>query len=95
MSLALRDVRFLSTFLLDDAGDWKLAVERYAQERRTYHQRLLRVERWLTRLLFATGASADALRARAMPRLHELGVDLVGLGPDSASDDQTERALFA
>jgi hypothetical protein len=32
---------------------------------------------------------------RALPRTVELGVDVIGLGPDSRTDEDTERALFA
>jgi 2-polyprenyl-6-methoxyphenol hydroxylase-like FAD-dependent oxidoreductase len=94
MSLALRDARCLSEHLAE-GDDWQLAAAHYARERSRYHAALLRIEAWLQRILFTTGAAADALRAVAMPRLAALGVDIVGIGPDGASDGETERQLFA
>jgi hypothetical protein len=32
---------------------------------------------------------------RAMPRLADLGVDIIGAGPDNRSDEDTRRALFS
>jgi hypothetical protein len=49
----------------------------------------------MTEILYVAGPEADALRMRALPRIGELGVDLVGTGPDSRSDETTRAALFA
>jgi len=54
-----------------------------------------RIEGWLTELLYGLGAGAEALRARALARVTELGVDMIGAGPDSRSDEDTRRALFS
>lgn len=36
----------------------------------------------------------DALRAATFPRLAELGIDLIGRGPDSATGADVEARLF-
>jgi len=94
LSLALRDVRVLADHLRASTN-WNAAAHAYARERARYYRDLLRIEGWLTELLFGIGPDADALRARALPRVMELGVDLIGAGPDSRSDEDTQRALFS
>lgn len=94
-SLALRDVRHLIEAARECRYDWQLAASRYIQQRRGYHASLLRIESWLSRILFTPSPQGDAIRAAAFPRLEQLGVDLIGLGPDSSSDDATEAQLFA
>lgn len=94
LSLALRDARVLSE-QLRASDDWNAAIHAYADARSAYYAALLRLERWMTEILYVSGPEADALRMRAMPRLEELGVDLVGMGPDSRADEATGAALFA
>ena len=93
LSLALRDARCLAECLARD-GDVSVATADYARQRATYHRALRRIEGWLTRVLYETGPGADALRASALPRVDELGVDVIGAGPDSPCDDETERRIF-
>ncbi|MGD8863742.1 MAG: NAD(P)/FAD-dependent oxidoreductase [Myxococcales bacterium] len=93
-SLALRDARTLAE-QLRECDDWQLAAARHAEQRRGYHAALLRLEGWLTRILFTPGAEGDALRSVTMPRLAELGIDLIGSGPDCPADAATEALLFA
>jgi 2-polyprenyl-6-methoxyphenol hydroxylase-like FAD-dependent oxidoreductase len=95
MSLALRDARCLAEELHETPSAWSLAAARYTKRRRQYHNALLRLESWLLRLLFTTGREVDALRAAAFARMPQLGLDLVGIGPDGPIDDRTEQALFA
>jgi 2-polyprenyl-6-methoxyphenol hydroxylase-like FAD-dependent oxidoreductase len=94
-SLALRDVRNLIDQARECHGDWQLAAAKYIRERRRYHAALLRVESWLSRMLFTPSPEGDAMRAATLPRREQLGVDLIGAGPDSACDDATEAQLFA
>jgi 2-polyprenyl-6-methoxyphenol hydroxylase-like FAD-dependent oxidoreductase len=93
-SLALRDVRTLIE-QWRGCGDWQLAAAGYIRERRAYHAALLRIESWLSRILFTPSPQGDALRTLTLPRLQRLGVDLVGAGPDAPSDEATEAELFA
>jgi menaquinone-9 beta-reductase len=94
-SLALRDARFFVEHWRACGGDWQLAAARYAEDRRAYHVALLRIEAWLTRILYTQGPAGDALRAATFPRLAELGIDLIGRGPDSPTDAAAEARLFA
>lgn len=93
-SLAMRDARVLLEHWRA-SGDWQRAAAAYVRERRAYHAALLRVESWLSRILFTPSPDGDAIRAVTLPRLAQLGVDLVGMGPDSRADDETEAQLFA
>jgi menaquinone-9 beta-reductase len=93
-SLALRDVRTLIEAWREHR-DLQLAAASYARQRAVYHASLLRLEAWLTRILYTPSPGGDALRAAAGPRLPELGIDLIGVGPDSPSDPATEARLFA
>jgi 2-polyprenyl-6-methoxyphenol hydroxylase-like FAD-dependent oxidoreductase len=92
-SLALRDVKTLLDAFCE-CHDWQLSAARYIAERRAYHASLLRVEAWMTRILFTPSPEGDILRLATGPRLPQLGVDLFGAGPDSPSDAATEARLF-
>ena len=92
-SMVLRDVRTLLE-AWHASRDWQLAAAQYADRRRAYHASMLRVEAWMTRILFTPGPEGDALRAATGPRLAQLGIDLFGAGPDSPSDAATEARLF-
>jgi menaquinone-9 beta-reductase len=94
-SMALRDTRVFVEHWRTCGGDWQLAAARYAEDRRTYHAAQLRIEAWLTRILYTQGPAGDALRGATLPRLAELGIDLIGRGPDSPTDDDAEARLFA
>jgi 2-polyprenyl-6-methoxyphenol hydroxylase-like FAD-dependent oxidoreductase len=92
-SLALRDVRTLFD-AFRETGSWQLSAARYVEQRRAYHAALLRVEAWMTRILFTPSPAGDMLRMATGPRLDQLGIDLFGAGPDSPSDAATEAKLF-
>jgi 2-polyprenyl-6-methoxyphenol hydroxylase-like FAD-dependent oxidoreductase len=94
-SLALRDARVWNEQWRACGGDLQLAAARYLAERRAYHRSLLRAESWLTRILYTLGPEGDALRAVSFTRVPELGIDLIGAGPESPTDDATEARLFA
>jgi 2-polyprenyl-6-methoxyphenol hydroxylase-like FAD-dependent oxidoreductase len=94
MSLALRDARSLSDLVIDSDHP-QAAIKVFVLQRHDYYERLLRLEAWMTRLLYETGPAADSKRFTGLGRLAELGIDVVGAGPDSNLDDETERALFA
>jgi hypothetical protein len=72
-----------------------LAAADYAEQRRRYDASLLKLEAWMTRILFTPGAHGDVLRAATLPRLLPPGIDLIGAGPDSPTDPATETRLFA
>jgi 2-polyprenyl-6-methoxyphenol hydroxylase-like FAD-dependent oxidoreductase len=93
LSMALRDARCLSERIA--GGDLQLSAAGFAHERSAYHAALLRVESWLRRILYDTGADPAELRAAALARLGPLGIDLIGLGPDTPSHSDIEAALFA
>lgn len=94
LSLGFMDARSLSERLLE-TPDWDAAAARHAQDRRDYVTRLRTLERWLTRLYYTPGDAAAELRLRASARLGALGIDLVGSGPASPTDAETEAQLFA
>jgi len=93
LSLSLRDVRTLRDRLLA-SDDWDTAGHAYAAEHDRYYAALHRLERWRT-ALYEIGPEADARRARVLPRLATTAPgcfpDLVGLGPDGPSDEDTLR----
>jgi hypothetical protein len=94
LSLTLRDSRVLRDELLS-TDDWDAATTRFAERHREYYGALHRLESWVTRLFFDFGPEADVARVRALPKLmFGGGPDLVGLGPDSPSDEAARRELF-
>jgi menaquinone-9 beta-reductase len=94
-SLALRDARVWIEERRACGADLQLAAAQYLARRRAYHRSLLRAESWLTRILYTVGPEGDALRAAAFARVAELGIDVIGAGPDSPTDDAVEARLFA
>jgi 2-polyprenyl-6-methoxyphenol hydroxylase-like FAD-dependent oxidoreductase len=94
-SLALRDARVWTDEWRACGGDLQLAAAGYLAQRRVYHRSLLRAEAWLTRILYTPSPEGDALRAASFGRISELGIDLIGSGPDSPTDDAVEARLFA
>jgi 2-polyprenyl-6-methoxyphenol hydroxylase-like FAD-dependent oxidoreductase len=93
LSLALLDIRTLID-QLDRDVDFSEAARRYERERSRYYGKLLRLESWGGRILYGMGTSDDAPLLALMPRLRELGVDIVGAGPYCRIEDDTERLLF-
>jgi 2-polyprenyl-6-methoxyphenol hydroxylase-like FAD-dependent oxidoreductase len=96
LSLTLRDVRVLKDRLLAEQ-DWSAAARRYAEEHRRYYASLHRIHGWFRDLWFGAGAEANALRARALPRIAEDPTripDFLALGPEAPSDDSARRRLF-
>jgi 2-polyprenyl-6-methoxyphenol hydroxylase-like FAD-dependent oxidoreductase len=96
LSLTLRDVRVLKDHLLAEQ-DWGAAAWRYAEEHRRYYACLHRIHGWFRDLWFGAGAEADALRARALPRIAEDPTripDFLACGPEAPSDDSARRCLF-
>lgn len=89
LSLAFADVRCLSEQLRQVADPHRAAAA-YASERSRYYGTLARIERVLHRALYAPDPSPlYAMRVTAS------GIDLIGLGPEWAADEATERDLFA
>jgi 2-polyprenyl-6-methoxyphenol hydroxylase-like FAD-dependent oxidoreductase len=96
LSLTLRDVRVLTDHLLAEP-DWSAAARRYAEEHRRYYASLHRIHGWFRDLWFAAGPEANALRARALPRIAGDPTripDFLGCGPEAPSDDDARRRLF-
>ncbi len=96
LSLTLRDVRVLRDRLLA-SEDWAAAARSYAEEHDRYYGALHRIEGWLTELVYELGPEADARRDRVLP-LHaeerDRRPDLLGLGPESPSDEAARRRFF-
>jgi 2-polyprenyl-6-methoxyphenol hydroxylase-like FAD-dependent oxidoreductase len=93
LSLALLDARTLFEQLSGDV-DFAQAARRYERERTQYYEKLLRLESWGGRILYGVACPDDAPLLAKLPRLRELGVDIIGAGPYCRIDDDTERQLF-
>lgn len=96
VALTLRDARVLVEELTA-SDDWPSAAAAYAREHDRYYAALHRLVDWLTRVYRTTGPEADALRRRAFPLLAADGSrvpDVLGLGPESPSDDSARRLFF-
>jgi len=95
MSLGLRDARVLAEHLL--AGDdWAAAGHEYAVQHDSYFGAIHRIEQWMTEVFLSLGAEADSRRSKAMSRIMKdpsRMPDVVGLGPESPSDELA-RARF-
>ena len=93
MGLTLHDVRTLHDLLLS-SDDWDAAGRAYAAEHDRFYGNLHRLEKWRAALC-EIGPEADARRARVFPKLAAAAPgsapDLLGLGPDWASDEATLR----
>jgi len=96
LSLTLRDVRVLRDHLLAN-DDWEAAGHAYAREHDWHYGVIHDVIRWLCTLILHQGPQADALRARALPRI---AMDLTRIpdhqfsGPDLPFDDSVRKRLF-
>jgi menaquinone-9 beta-reductase len=96
LSLTLRDVRVLRDRLLE-TEDWGAAADAYATEHNLYAENLRRIHGWFRELFHGIGAEADALRARALPRIAEDPsriVDFIGCGPEAPSAEAARRRFF-
>ena len=77
--------------------DWCAAAEAYAEEHDRYFHALRRIHGWYGDLWYRGGADADALRARALPRIAEDSsrlVDFIALGPEAPSDEAARSRMF-
>jgi menaquinone-9 beta-reductase len=96
LSLTLRDVRVLRD-RLSEARDYAEAAQAYATEHDRYYSRLHRIHGWFRDLWFGAGADAEALRARALPRIGEDPSripDFIALGPEAPSDEPARRRML-
>jgi 2-polyprenyl-6-methoxyphenol hydroxylase-like FAD-dependent oxidoreductase len=93
LSLALLDARTLIEQLTGNV-DFAEGARRYERERASYYGKLLRLESWGGRIFYGVSSSDDAPLLGMLPRLQELGIDIVGAGPYCSIDDETERFLF-
>jgi len=93
---ACRDARVL-TDLLRENQDWAAACHAYAQAHDQYFTNLREADNCMRELLIDRGPQADALRARALPRVAQ-GIaqmpDQGFCGPDKAFDEEDRRRLF-
>jgi 2-polyprenyl-6-methoxyphenol hydroxylase-like FAD-dependent oxidoreductase len=95
LSLSLRDVRVLRDHLLAQS-DWDAAARAYAVEHDRYYTALHRVVGWWRDFFYGVGPEAEAIRARALPKIAKdpsRVPDIVGLGPD-APHDEAARCRF-
>jgi 2-polyprenyl-6-methoxyphenol hydroxylase-like FAD-dependent oxidoreductase len=96
LSLTCRDARVL-TDLLRENRDWAAACNTYAQAHDQYFTNLREADNCMRELLIDRGPQADALRARALPRVAQ-GIaqmpDQGFCGPDKPFDEADRRRLF-
>jgi 2-polyprenyl-6-methoxyphenol hydroxylase-like FAD-dependent oxidoreductase len=96
LSLTCRDARVL-TDLLRENRDWAAACHAYAQAHDQYFTNLREADNCMRELLIDRGPQADALRARALPRVAQ-GIaqmpDQGFCGPDKPFDEADRRRLF-
>jgi 2-polyprenyl-6-methoxyphenol hydroxylase-like FAD-dependent oxidoreductase len=96
LSLTCRDARVL-TDLLRENQDWAAACDAYAQAHDQYFTNLREADNCMRELLIDRGPQADALRARALPRVAQ-GIaqmpDQGFCGPDKPFDEADRRRLF-
>jgi 2-polyprenyl-6-methoxyphenol hydroxylase-like FAD-dependent oxidoreductase len=96
LSLTCRDARVL-TDLLRENRDWAAACDTYAQAHDQYFTNLREADNCMRELLIDRGPQADALRARALPRVAQ-GIaqmpDQGFCGPDKPFDEADRRRLF-
>src|SRR5262249_17986036 len=96
LSLTLRDVRVLRDHLVSQQ-DWEAAGHAYAAEHDRYYSVIHSVDNWLTELFLATGAEAEARRARALPLIAEDSTrrpDHHFSGPEQPSGEAVRRRFF-
>ena len=97
LSLTLRDVRVLRD-RINEKPDYAEAANAYAAEHDLYYRRLYRIDGWFRELWFGAGAAADALRARALPRIAEDPTriaDFIAFGPEAPSNETARRRMFS
>ncbi len=96
LSLTCRDARVL-TDLLRENQDWAAACQAYALAHDQYFMNLREADNCMRELLVDRGPQADALRARALPRVAQ-GIaqmpDQGFCGPDQPFDQADRRRLF-
>ncbi len=96
LSLALMGVRHLRDCLVS-TPDWRLASEQYAREHPRYYGAVHRITHWFRELRWSTGPAADERRTAALARFAAEPArmpDLLGLGPEAPSDEETRRYLL-
>ena len=96
LSLALLSVHQLRDHLLAN-DDWSAALDQYARDHDQSYDVVHRITGWFRELNYSTGPAADARRARVLPRLAaepQRAPDVVGLGPESPSDDAARRFVL-
>ena len=96
LSLTLRDVRVLRD-RLRETDDWATAANLYAGEHDLYAVSLRSIHGWFRELFHGVGPEADALRARALPRITEDPsriIDFIGCGPEAPSDEAARWRFF-
>jgi 2-polyprenyl-6-methoxyphenol hydroxylase-like FAD-dependent oxidoreductase len=96
LSLTLRDSRVLRDHLLRN-DDWNAAGDAYADEHDGYAGRMHNFHKWMTAMYLATGPTADARRAKAMPLIAQDASrqpDALFVGPDLPMDEAAKRRFF-
>lgn len=96
LSLTLRDVRVLRDHLLAEP-DWSAAAHAYAEVHDQHFGTMHRILGWLHEMQYAVGPAAEAVRARALPRMMDdpsRRPDIHGLGPNAPSDEAARKRYF-
>ncbi len=96
LSLALMGVRHLRDCLVA-TPDWRVASEQYAREHARYYGAVHRITGWFRELRWSTGPVAEERRTAAFARFAAEPArvpDLLGLGPEAPSDEETHRFLL-
>jgi 2-polyprenyl-6-methoxyphenol hydroxylase-like FAD-dependent oxidoreductase len=96
LSTTLRDVRLLTQHLLSN-HDWHAAGHAYADDHDRYSSVVRTVIGWLNQFFMDPGEHAQALRARALPRIAQDPTrvpDHVLCGPDLPADEAVRLRFF-
>ncbi|MDA2926578.1 FAD-dependent monooxygenase [Acidobacteria bacterium AH-259-G07] len=89
LSLTLLDVLHLRDCLCS-TSDWSAALDHYARKHDRCYGTVHQITNWMAELIWTTGPAADERRARILARIFSdpAGLpDLIGLGPESPTDE--------
>ena len=96
LSLTMKGVRVLRDQLLSNT-DWDKAGHAYAAEHDAAYDVVHKVDDWFRRLFLEQGEEADAIRARALPRIVDDQTrvpDHLLSGPDLPADEEVRKRFF-
>jgi 2-polyprenyl-6-methoxyphenol hydroxylase-like FAD-dependent oxidoreductase len=96
LSLTVKGVRVLRDLLLSNT-DWDKAGHTYASAHDAIYDVVHRVDDWFRRLFLEQGKEADAIRARALPRIVDDQTrvpDHLLSGPELPADEEVRKRFF-